>query len=103
MGIDFNIELDYDEVALSCSRYDRKRLLTELVDRMDEVDIQDVINTVKDEELKAKLVYFVMPPSNGQTIMEQDFHNSLLAISRAYLQVTPEEEQIINNIAKRFK
>lgn len=103
MGINFNIELDYDDVALSCTRYDRKILLRELVDRMDDVDIQDVINTVKDEELKAKLVYFVMPSSNGQTIMEQDFHNSLLAISRVYLQVTPEEEQIINNIAKRFK
>lgn len=99
INVSVDVNLDYDEILDACNRHDKKELLIELltdgfIEKLSVSDKRDIYNTLNDTSLSAIV--------NKLTLVEQTFQDNISLIAQNRLQLTIEEEELINQLAKRF-
>ena len=99
INVSVDVNLDYDEILDACNRHDKKELLIELltdgfIEKLSVSDKRDIYNTLNDTGLSAIV--------NKLTLVEQTFQDNISLIAQNRLQLTIEEEELINQLAKRF-
>lgn len=99
INVSVDVNLDYDEILDACNRHDKKELLTELltdgfIEKLSVSDKRDIYNALNDTGLSVII--------NKLTLAEQTFQDNISLIAQNRLQLTIEEEELINQLAKRF-
>lgn len=101
MSINICIDLEVDEIVGNSDTWSKRELLRGLLKRMSNDDINEIVNNLNNDKIKSELARYTSP-GGSRTIQEDMFQTKLLSISKNYISITKEEEEIIANIARRF-
>lgn len=93
-----SVDIDIDDILYSLSSSEQKRLLIELLEEMDAKHIQEAVDKLKNQNKKLIAVGL----TNESTFIEHDFNNCLTKLSANYISLKKEDQDIIEEIAKKY-
>ena len=88
-----NIDIDVDDVLWSMSRFEKREMLSALIDEM---DIEDVTR-ILEEQTDVKVT-----PNITSKMDDEDFHNKVLGLLNNRFKLTNDEEDFIVELSKRI-
>jgi len=94
-----SVDVDIDDIIWSLSSREKKDLLIELIDSLSEQEIKKLLEKINHPDKKTFILEYV---SEKKSSIEMDFHKNLSDLAKSYLQITKEEEEIIEKIAKKY-
>jgi hypothetical protein len=102
MSLYIEVAIDHDQIVGACNSGDKTYLVKRLLQRMPTNDIIDVLGNMVEDYQKQLLRHYLGNEPSDLTVNQKIFQEDVLKISRNYISLTKEEEEIIANIAKRF-
>ena len=100
MGVSVSVDVDIEDILWSMGKYDMEKLLSKLLEEMEPEQIRVAINRMKDENKKLVCVGLINP--SNTTMCEEEFNDSLSKLSRNYISIRKDDQEIIEAIAKRY-
>ena len=103
MSISIEVDIHISDIVSQTSSDEKLWLLRKLISKISNKDFIQVAEQVVDDNHKMLLrQYFGKSSATNASVNEREFQENVLKISKNYISLTKEEENIIANIAKRF-
>jgi hypothetical protein len=103
MSISIEVDIEISDIVSQTNRYEKCSLLRKLLSKISKEDLIEVIGQVADDNHKILMNrYFGKLSATNASVNEREFQENVLKISKNYISLTKEEENLIANIAKRF-
>lgn len=100
MNLTVSVDVDMDDILYSMSNYEMEKLLFELLIEMNYSSIKTTINRIKDENKKNICLGLIN--SDKGTLWQDSFNDNLRKLSENYFSLKKEEQDIIEEIAKKY-
>lgn len=102
MSIRIEVDIDISQIVNQTSRDEKLWMLRKLLSSVSNQDVIDVVGEVVDDNHKMLLHHYFGESAKTPSVNEQVFQENVLKISKKYISLTKDEEEIIANIAKRL-
>lgn len=102
MSLTIEVSIDHDDIVSACGRSDREYLLKKLLAKMSNSEIMFAISQHIQDDQQRLLKHYMGDSVTNVSVNQRIFQENVLKISRNYISLSKEEEEIIANIAKRF-
>jgi hypothetical protein len=91
-----SVEVDIDDIILELGSSEKRNLLKELLNDMDDQDIIKSIATT-DKKQNVQTLYL-----DTGSLVQDEFMMALVGIQQSYMKISPEDTTTIINIAKKY-
>ena len=97
MSISLTVEMSADEIAFGLSNREKRELLKELLKTVSREDVLAVMEKNGIDDGIIQSFKFI-----GYGIHEQNFNNALDNLSKSYMRLTVDDQNLIEQIAKKY-
>lgn len=91
-----SVEVDIDDIILELGSSEKRNLLKELLNDMDDQDIIKAIATT-DKKQNVQTLYI-----DTGSLVQDEFMMALVGIQQSYMKISPEDTTTIINISKKY-